>query len=425
MILKRLQNTGTETLTPSSKISTEILVVDDEENVLHVLKRVLEETYVVYTATNGQDGLEILKQNPNIALILSDQRMPNMSGTEFLNRSIGIKPECVRIILTGYTDVRDLIESINAGRVFQYLTKPFEPDDLRIAVKRGIDYYVKSKELEIAHADLKAAYDHLKNAKEQLARTEKMSMLGQLMGSISHEIRNPINNIGNSVRLIRFDWDIVKDILLAIDSASQKYPEIKKIFASLVEKFNIRNSVNDFDAALQIIGHSCELVTEIIEDLRGFSRLDDAEFVRMDIHGAIERALSLLRPKFKHQVEFVKEFSPIPPIMGLSGPVSQVVINIINNAAQAAFDKKGVVKIKTEETNGFAKVSVIDNGVGIPPENMNRLFEPGFTTKNDEEGTGLGLTISYEIMQKHKGKIEVVSAVGKGSTFTLYFPIDQ
>lgn len=428
MMLKRLSQTGNESEAETSNLmqdeKVEILVVDDEENVLNVLSRILSDEYKVHAASSGKQALAILESNRNISLIVSDQRMPVMSGTEFLNRSIGIKPDCIRIILTGYTDVKDLIESINAGRVFQYITKPFEPDDLKINIKRGVDYYFKSKELEKAHAELKTAYHSLKDAQEHLIRSEKMSMLGQLMGSIAHEIRNPINNISNSTKLLTFEWNDVKEIMTEIQELVSGKLTAEDVRKSFEQRSDVEELMREFESAVTIINHSCELVTDIIEDLRGFSRLDDAEFVKTDLHAQIERGLSLLRSKFKHNVEFIKEFGPIPSIMGLPGPISQVMINIINNAAQSRTNDVKVL-IKTFIEGDYVVVDIADNGSGIPKDNLDRIFEAGYTTKDEQEGTGLGLAITQEIMKKHNGKVTVESEVGKGSSFKLYFPIMQ
>lgn len=428
MMLKRLPQTDKDPVTEPSALpandKVEILIVDDEENVLKVLSRILGEEYKVYAASSGKDALEILEAHQNISLIVSDQRMPVMSGTEFLNRSISIKPDCIRMILTGYTDVKDLIESINAGRVFQYITKPFEPDDLRISIKRGVDFYFKSKELEKAHAELKDAYQSLKDAQEHLIRSEKMSMLGQLMGSIAHEIRNPINNISNSTKLLTFEWNDVKQILTEVQEVVKGKRTAEDLKKSFAERSDVEELMREFESAVNIINHSCDLVTDIIEDLRGFSRLDDAEFVKTDLHAQIERALSLLHSKFKHHVEFVKEFGTIPNIMGLPGPISQVMINIINNAAQSR-PNDVIVRVKTFIDGDDVVVDISDNGMGIPKENLDRIFEAGYTTKDEHEGTGLGLAITQEIMKKHNGKITVESEVGKGSSFKLFFPILQ
>jgi signal transduction histidine kinase len=424
--MKRLPTSALSTPVSQLPIDREILIVDDEENVLSVLRRIFENEYVVHSATSGEKGLELLKANASkIALILSDQRMPHMNGTEFLSRSMDIKPDCIRMILTGYTDVKDLIESINSGRVFQYITKPFEADDLLVTVRRGLDYYVKNKELERTHRNLEEAYERLTQAQEQLIQSEKMSMLGQLMGNIAHEIRNPITNIANSAKLLAMDWESVKEMLKAMQSRSAKKIPLGDFIRSFSTELKLESAVEDFEAALQIIDHSCELLTEIVEDLRGFSRMDNAEFVRMDIHEPIERALVLLRSKFKHVVNFHKSFSAVSEIEGLPGPISQVMINLINNAGQAVSAKNGDVWIQTSQSNGKVIVSVRDNGEGIPEHLRGKIFEAGYTTKTDTEGTGLGLTIVQEIMRRHAGHVELRSEVGQGSEFILTFPIDQ
>lgn len=423
MTLKRLSNHSNGDDDTSTGKKPEILVVDDEENVLRALKRILADDYIVHLAQSGKEALQVMQANSGITLILSDQRMPVMSGTEFLNQSISIKPDAIRIILTGYTDVKDLIESINSGRVFQYLTKPFEPDDLKIIVRRGLEFYNKNKQLELAHAELQQAYDNLKNAQDQLIRSEKMSMLGKLMGSIAHEIRNPITNINNSTKLLSFEWNNLKDLLTKADQVVKGKGELDA-FRRMAQDADIPSLLNEFEAAVGVIHHSCDLVTEIIEDLRGFSRLDDAEFIQTDLNLQVDRALNLLKSKFKHQVEFIKEYGEVPRIFGLPGPISQVMINIINNAAQAV-QPEGKVWIKTKRDSDNVIVEVRDNGKGISSAHLGRIFEPGFTTKDEDDGTGLGLTISSEIVKRHHGKFEVESEEGQGSTFRIFFPIRQ
>ena len=399
----------------------EILVVDDEQAMLNVLERILSDDYNVHTAISGTLGLELLEKNPGIEMILSDQRMPIMSGTEFLSRSMSINPNCVRIILTGYTDIRDLVDSIKSGRVFQYLTKPFEPDELRVMIKRGIDFFRKGKELQIAYEEIKHAYQHLRETQEQLVRSEKMSMLGRLMSNIAHEIRNPISNINNASKLFGMDWPPLKEflsILPKLNNGEMTPDQLKRV----MDELNIDSTVTDLDAAIGIISHSCELAMEIVEDLRGFSRLDDGKFVATDVNVQISRALKLLKSKFKHQVEFIKELGEVPPVNGLPGPIAQVLINIINNAGQAVLPE-GKVWIRSYANGKTVNVEIKDNGKGISPDHVDKIFEYGFTTKTESEGTGLGLAISYDIIKKHNGQIKVESELGKGTTFCLLFPM--
>ncbi|GEM_PF-2183655 len=401
----------------------EILCVDDEPSMLNVLERIFSDDFTVYKAASGAEGLEILKQKPDIELIISDQRMPVMSGTEFLNRSREINPNCIRIILTGYTDIKDLVDSINTGKVFQYVTKPFEPDELRIVIKRGLDYYRKNREVQVAYEELQKAYIHLRETQNQLIRSEKMSMLGQLMANIAHEIRNPISNINNSSKLLAMEWLGVKRFLVKMDQA-ESVEQIEAILSNEDDRIDVPQTVTDFDAALSIITHSCELAGEIIEDLRGFSRLDDAHFVDTDINFQINRALKLLQSKYKHQIEFRKELQDLPLIPGFPGPIAQVLINIMDNAAHA-MNGKGVVEIRSRQADSYVVVDITDHGSGIPQDIVHKIFDYGFTTKGANEGTGLGLAIASEIMKRHKGRIEVTSQPGEGSTFSIYFPVKK
>lgn len=399
----------------------EILAVDDEQAMLNLHDRILSDDFTVHTAISGAEGLDILQKNPNIELIISDQRMPAMSGTEFLSRSMSINPNCVRIILTGYTDIKDLVDSINSGRVFQYITKPFEPDELRLTIKRGIDFYRKGRELQIAYDEIKLSYQHLRETQEQLIRSEKMSMLGRLMSNIAHEIRNPISNINNASKLFGMDWPPLKEFLKTLPTMTNGQITADAI-KKMLDELNIESTVTDLDAAISIISNSCELASEIVEDLRGFSRLDDAKFVATDVNHQVNRALKLLQSKFKHQVEFIRELGNVPAVNGLPGPIAQVLINIINNAGQAVLPS-GKVWIRTFTSNESVCVEIEDSGKGIATDHLNKIFEYGFTTKTEGEGTGLGLSISYDIIRKHNGEIRVESEPGKGATFRIFFPV--
>lgn len=400
-----------------------ILVVDDEPAILNMLERILSDEYDILLASSGTAGLELLKEHPEVEVIVSDQRMPFMSGTEFLNRSMDICPDCTRIILTGYVDAKDLVASINTGRVFQYITKPFEPDDLRMQIRRGVEYYRKNKELKIVNEEIQRAYHHLRQTQEELIRSEKMSLLGRLMATVAHEVRNPLNNINNSIRLFHMDWPPLKELLERVFNPPPEGYTADQL-GEIREQAGLKSIIEDIDAAIRIIANSYEMAWEIIEDIRGFSRLDDARFVNTDINFQINRALKLIQPKFRHQVEFILELGDIPQIKGLPGPITQVFMNILNNAGQAVLPS-GIVTVRSRRENNSVVVEIADNGHGIAPEHLNKIFEYGFTTKKENEGTGLGLAISYDIMQKHRGDIRVESQVGQGTTFRILFPLEE
>lgn len=394
-----------------------MLLVDDEEDILETLRRLLEDDYDLVLATSGAEALETLKKNPDTVVIMSDQRMPGMTGTEMLAKSQAIVPDAIRIILTGYTDIKNLIDAINKGHVYQYITKPFEFAEINVALKRGIEYYEQKKQLEVAYQDLKETYEQLKNTQEHLVRMAKMSVLGTLMGGVAHEIRNPISSLKNAAELMRLECVDIEQMLNNL--GSQKGEILKKLGTN----FDVDASANTVGELSRIIESSTDLINEIVEDLRGFSRLDNEKFVLSDLHKYIDRAINLIKSKYKYKVNIKKSFAEnLPETMAVPGPIVQVLLNILNNACQA-IEENGAVWIKTFEKDGNIMISLRDNGNGIPPGVLKNIFDPGFTTKPEDEGTGLGLSISYAIIKKHEGDITVSSEPGKGSEFVISIPI--
>ena len=175
--------------------------------------------------------------------------------------------------------------------------------------------------------------------------------------------------------------------------------------------------------ANRVIATGTERVTGIVRSLRRFARLDEAELKEVDIHEAIDNTLPLVHHDLKNRIEVVKEYGDIPPIVCYPSRLNQVFLNLLVNASHA-IEGKGEIRIRTVLQEERVRVSIQDSGVGIPQENLDKVFDPGFTTKGVGVGTGLGLSICYQIVQDHRGKIQVKSEVGKGTTFTVILPTD-
>jgi len=161
----------------------------------------------------------------------------------------------------------------------------------------------------------------------------------------------------------------------------------------------------------------------LIVPLFSIARLDEAEFQQSDIHEGIDSTLTLLNRELKEKVTIRRDYGKIPKIFFYAGELNQVFMNILRNAIQA-IENKGTIKIKTSTEKNSVCVQISDTGKGIPPEDINKIFDPGFTTKGVGVGTGLALAICYQIIQKHKGEIRVESQLAEGSTFTIILPAD-
>ncbi len=188
-------------------------------------------------------------------------------------------------------------------------------------------------------------------------------------------------------------------------------------------KTGLSRALDAIGEATKVIDMGTQRVSNIVRRLRSFARLDEAELKTGDIHEGLDDTLALLHPQIKHDITMTKEYGDIPPVACYPGQLNQVFLNLLVNAHQAIVDK-GEISVRTFLKDGKVHVAIRDSGKGVPKEKLEKIFDPGFTTKGVGVGTGLGLSICYKIMQDHRGEILVETEVGKGSTFTVVFPAD-
>jgi len=238
--------------------------------------------------------------------------------------------------------------------------------------------------------------------------TEEMVSAGHLVQDVVHELDDPICTVRSSLELATQYLEELKEI---VRGSSRWDAEEDRIFGTL-------------DRLLLSCRNGADRTRQIVEDLERFSRGDEAEFAKVDIHQALESTLMLLMNRYKNRIMVHREYGDLPEIGCYAGQLNQVFMNLLINAVQA-IPGDGDVWISTRVEGDEAILSIRDNGRGIPPEHLNRIFDPFFTTKDPEEGTGLGLSISRDIIDRHGGTLEVESEVGKGTTFTVRLPIGE
>ena len=262
-----------------------------------------------------------------------------------------------------------------------------------------------------ASEELKKANQELRETQSQLVQSEKMASLGNLVAGIAHEINTPVGAINSMHDTLMRAVEKLKDTLAS--TFPKEYNENRAMQASLKVILD----------ANRVITTGTERVTGIVRSLRRFARLDEAELKEVDIHEAIDNTLPLVHHDLKNRIEVVKEYGDIPPIVCYPSRLNQVFLNLLVNASHA-IEGKGEIRIRTVLQEERVRVSIQDSGVGIPQENLDKVFDPGFTTKGVGVGTGLGLSICYQIVQDHLGEIQVESEVGEGTTFTVILPTD-
>jgi signal transduction histidine kinase len=281
---------------------------------------------------------------------------------------------------------------------------------------------VSQKEL-IEHA-----YTELRAAQSQMVHSEKMASLGQLTAGIAHEINNPINFISIGIKGLEKNFKSfmkVIDMYESINATGNVEQKLKDIEA-LKQKIRYPEVKGFIIGLLDDIKLGADRTAEIIQGLRSFSRLNEAEYKAADIHEGLDATLVLLRTKTKNTIDVVKEYDPYLPVINCNpGQLNQVFMNILTNAIEAIEMKPrggpNEIRIKTANAQDKVIVQIKDSGVGIPKGIVEKIFDPFFTTKEVGKGTGLGLSISFGIIKKHNGHIEV-SSDEKGTEFTITIP---
>jgi len=247
---------------------------------------------------------------------------------------------------------------------------------------------------------------------------------------VAHEINNPIGFINNNMEILaQYIQDFTK-VFQIIETLKQpvndgdldKVRAILNQLETFEQEIDFNYIINDVNGLLGQSIRGLERVKKIVLDLKTFSRQENSERMEsIKIEEVIDSILSIVQSELKYKVVLTKEYGQTPLIKCNPERIGQVLINLLINASQAITDK-GEIKIKTYSQEGYLIVDIADTGRGIPPENLKKIFDPFFTTKPVGQGTGLGLSVSYEIVKKHQGDIAVKSKVGEGSTFTVRLP---
>lgn len=385
-----------------------IIVVDDEKDILDALYDTFIDKYEVFKAQNAEEAMALLRENA-IDLVISDQRMPGISGVELFARMNEEYPQTGKVLLTGYADLQSVVAAINEGDIDRYVTKPWEEKDIIHIV------------LEVMNARLQKALVERKKIESQLVQNAKMASLGELVAGIAHELNNPLAfihaNMGNLKKFSQKLIDLI-EICDQVDMPAAAKEDLEKRKKGINYDY-LRNRMVEM---IERSAVGAERMKKIIQDLKTFSRLDSAVVAEANLNEAIETTLSIMHHEYKNRIEIKKEFGNLPPVECFIAKLNQVFMNLLINACHAIEDQ-GKITIRTCTENGMVQVDISDTGKGIPEDIIDKIFDPFFTTKPVGKGTGLGLSITHGIIQQHKGKISVESSPGKGTTFTVKIPV--
>ncbi|MEW6775702.1 MAG: hybrid sensor histidine kinase/response regulator [Bdellovibrionota bacterium] len=366
-----------------------IAVVDDEEMVTFAINKALRHnpTYKIHTFNSPLDAAKAIEAM-DLDLIISDYLMPHMTGVELLLRIKESKPDATRIMLTAYADKESVIKAINDVGLFFYLEKPWENEDLRLVVQRGLEKRDLVSQLRQRVVELETANKELKEAREELIRSERLSAIGQMASSIVHDFKGPMTAIlGFSELLALPDY-----------TTEEKQSLYHSIRTEIERMVDMTNEVLDFTkGTISLQREEVPLKDFLEHTVKPLERALTRNKVEVRFaHGAPER-LSIDRRRFRRVME-----------------------NLVGNAIDAMLEG-GSIEISSQDQGDAVLIDVKDTGSGIPPQIRETLFLP-FVTHGKSHGTGLGMAIAKRIVESHGGSISFDTEMGKGTVFHLCIP---
>ncbi|MBD2259248.1 PAS domain S-box protein [Pseudanabaena sp. FACHB-2040] len=376
---------------------------------------------------------------------IAEQRCPQLSNSiqsdPWISDPAWAKQEGM-VAFAGYPLI---VEDQLLGVIGMFARQPLASsvEDLLALLANEIALGIKRKQTEVALSEsesqlrqrtqaLETTLQELQRAQMQLVQSEKMSSLGQLVAGVAHEINNPVNFIYGNLNHAR---NYIEDLMKLVELYQHSYPDPLPAIAAEVEAIDLPFVLKDLPKLLNSMKVGADRIQKIVMSLRTFSRMDEAEQKAVDIHAGLDSTLMILQSRLKASggrptIEVIQRYGQIPPIECYAGQLNQVFMNILSNAIDALEEAwedqpnlQPEIILETSLTPTDVVIVIADNGPGIAPETQRRLFDPFFTTKPIGKGTGMGLSISYQIVtERHQGSLTCQSVPGQGTAFTIAIP---
>lgn len=368
-----------------------ILIVDDEPENLFVLEALLDEDWEVVTADGGAEALEILEDGRLVDLVISDQRMPGMTGVELLSQVAARWPETMRMVLTGYTDVDPMVRAINDGAIYRFLLKPWSPDEMRAAVTEALEVRTTRLALKTViqtrrqkNNELSKTLDELEHTERQILAADRLSTLGRLTAGIAHDIRNQAH-----------------------------------VMLLLVDSVNLESGDAALHRAAQAARASLAALVDLVQDVNSFAGTHNRAVHRVptDVRGLLSDAVSLFAMEAggRQRPVAVEVDAAVGPVDISTQCMRQALVALLRNGATASPPGLPLRMSARPLDPERVALEVVDEGHGMTPEELERAPHPFFSGFRPP-GLGLGLEIVRLISEAHDGRVELDSAPGRGTT---------
>lgn len=402
-----------------------ILIVDADEVTRVTFASYLMERYSCAIAADAGDALAVLAREP-VALVIMDMTA-GRTALELLREINKRFPDTMVMMASGVEQAQLIGDALRLG-AYDHLIKPCALDVLELSIERALEHRLLLREgeqyrqtLEEHHGDLARLQAEMEHLRRQMLNTRKIASLGQLAAGIAPELNNNAVFICENIEFLKARSAGLEELLSVYDSATLPALLTDDINA-VKEKIGYTCSLESLSSTVDDCHESAERIRDLVQNLRLFSRPDEAKFKRADLHETIESTIRLITPSFSNgAIELHRDYCGLPLVNGHAGQLNQVWMNLLVNAVDAV-GRGGHIRISTRLEKQNVLVTISDTGKGIAPEHLDEIFEPFFTTKTDGEGTGLGLSISRGIVERHSGSISVESCPGLGTTFTVTLP---
>ena len=382
------------------------LIVDDERDILDAVERLFRKDYTVYTAESPEEALEMLP-TLDVQVVLSDQRMPTRSGVEFLGELRQKYPRVVRVLLTGYSNIDHVVGAINEGHVYRYVSKPWDPSELKVVVRQCFERWEAAFERDHLMAELERKNDELERQNHELKSLDRLKDV--FMEVVSHELNTPVAVILGYAYLLRRELgddmnDVVRKAVRGVESGGNRLRNISNRIFQMMERDEPQS-----------------LTLEMVE-LQTF--LGEIE----------ERVRPFLERRGQHLQISVQPAASV--VEGDPAKLADILVNLIMNAIKFSPDGNEIRLRTALRAPNLVTIAVEDDGIGISEEDYGQIFDRFFSTFDarhhssgdfefGKRGVGLGLSVARRFAQMHGGRIEAVSTPGDGATFTLVLPPTQ